>query len=85
MIKDKAFVSTSTDLKVALDFSSTGRGAPVLFRIEIPKGASGLVVKGNKFEREVLLNHGSSFRVTDVHEVNTKGFKGVVVSAMLKK
>jgi len=56
-----------------------------LFRIEIPKGASGLVVKGNKFEREVLLNHGSSFRVTDVHEVNTKGFKGVVVSAMLKK
>jgi hypothetical protein len=73
VIHDKAYVSTTTDAKIAQDFAGKSPGG-CEFRITLPKGHRVLsmehATKSKQFsrEKEVLLPRNAQFRVTKVEK-----------------
>lgn len=76
--KDKGFVSTSSNPRVASDFAA---GKKTVLKINVPKGSKAISVAGQSAypdEEEILLNRGGSFKVTDI-TTDAKGVKTVHV------
>lgn len=77
ILTDKGFLSTTASRDTAVDFTDyTDDPHKVLYDITVPKGTK--VLSGEKYESELILNRGTSLRVTDVR-LSNDGF--VVVSA----
>lgn len=64
VINFPSYVSTSSDLETALSFSS--RKAPILLKMKACRGFR--MVGYHATEEEVLLPHGSNFRVVEIKE-----------------
>ena len=63
VIRDKGFVSTSIDPKVAVDFASkTGSKTATILAINLPRGARFMPFSTE--EREVILPRGTAMRIT---------------------
>lgn len=70
IMHDDGFVSTSSSLEKAKEFSKFGKGPGAVFEIDLPKGANAVDVTkaglGGYGEKEILLNRDSLFEITDV-------------------
>lgn len=81
-LHDDAFVSTSTMMSNARDFTTVGAGRRVLMQLIIPKGTH--VLAGVGYENELILDRGSSFHVLSVeHDVQSN--MTTVVARMMNK
>lgn len=67
VLKDDGFMSTTTSRDTAVGFTD-GKGMPVTYSITVPKGTR--VLAGDMSENEVVLNRGTSLRVTRVRTSN---------------
>ncbi len=83
VISDKAYVSTSTDAKLAEEFAGVGHVGPIM-RIKAPKGTKGLFTSAaSKFpeESEFLMPRDQKFKITGITKENGKTFVDMEVAA----
>lgn len=68
---DRAFLSTSTERRLAHNFSRKGAAVsdtrPTVLRYLVPKGSHAVKLSSSRHESELLLDRGSSFRVVADH------------------
>lgn len=74
MINDKAYMSTSYDIKVAEEFRNLrfAGGTSVMIKIRAPKGTKGIHMNPNQrelgYQREVVLARGTSLRIISIQK-----------------
>lgn len=80
---EKAYVSTTSDGGIAVNFSRSGNEERVIMTILVPKGVGAIEISGDDYEAELLLQPGLRMRVVSDSGPNPTGLRSLELEVVL--